>query len=85
MPVATSQYEISGKNHVCSVKTFSPRALSTRQRKKILWNKQHFGMNKRRVLPTLSNLAPRVLSYSPYGARERERERDVSLSLSLAP
>ena len=34
MRVTTSQYEISGKNHICSVKTFSSRAESTRQRKK---------------------------------------------------
>ena len=26
MRVTTSQYEISGKNHICSVKTFSSRA-----------------------------------------------------------
>ena len=34
MRVTTSQYEISGKNHICSVKTFSTRAESTRLRKK---------------------------------------------------
>ena len=34
MRVTTSQYEISGKNHICSVKTLSSRAESTRQRKK---------------------------------------------------
>ena len=28
------------------------------------------------------NLVPRVLSYPPYGAREKETARDVSLSLS---
>ena len=33
MCVTTSQYEISGKNHICSVKTFSSRAKSTCQRK----------------------------------------------------
>ena len=36
MLVTTSQYEISGKNHICSVKTFSSRAKSTRQRKKFI-------------------------------------------------
>ena len=34
MRVPTSQYEISGKNHICSVKTFSSGAKSTHQRKK---------------------------------------------------
>ena len=36
MRVTTSQYEISGKNHICSVKTFSSRAYSPRQRKKFI-------------------------------------------------
>ena len=44
MRVTTSQYEISGKNHICSVKTFSSRAWSTRHWNKLHWNKQHFGM-----------------------------------------
>ena len=34
MRVTTSQYEKSGKNHICSVKTFSSRAWSNRPRKK---------------------------------------------------
>ena len=34
MRVTTSQYEIGGNNHICSVKTFSSRAESTRLRKK---------------------------------------------------
>ena len=36
MHVTTSQYEIRGKNHICSVKTFSSRVQSTRQRKKFI-------------------------------------------------
>ena len=36
MRVTTFQYKISGKNHICSVKTFSSRALSTRQKKKFI-------------------------------------------------
>ena len=37
-------YELSGKNHICLVKPFS------RQRKKIHWNKQHFGFLHYQVL-----------------------------------
>ena len=48
--------KISGKNHICSVKTFSSRALSTRQKKKIHWKKQHFGRSKSRVWATLDKV-----------------------------
>ena len=56
MRVTTFQYKISGKNHICSVKTFSSRALSTRQKKKIHWKKQHFGRSKSRVWPTVDKV-----------------------------
>ena len=42
MRVMTSQYEISGKNHICSDKTFSCRGIMTYNvpaREKIHWNK----------------------------------------------
>ena len=42
MRVTTSQYEIylilASKIHICSVKTFSSKALSTRQRKQLFWH-----------------------------------------------
>ena len=38
----TAQYEISGKNHICSAKTFSSKPQSTHQRRKMHWDKQHF-------------------------------------------
>ena len=56
MRVTTSQYEISGKNHIWSLKTFSPmQNIIYPSEKKNHWNRQHFGMSKSRVLPTLSS------------------------------
>ena len=48
----TAQYEISGKNHICSAKTFSSKPQSTHQRRKMHWDKQHFPWGKSHVLPT---------------------------------
>ena len=53
--VKTSQYEISSKNHICSVKTFSTEHNLPIREKQIHWNKQHCGMSKSGVLPTLSS------------------------------
>ena len=44
--VTTSQYEISSKNHICSVKTFSTEHNLPIREKQIHWNKQHCAMSK---------------------------------------
>ena len=41
MHVTTSQYEISGKNHIFSLKTKPSRAEKTH------WKKQHFGAREK--------------------------------------
>ena len=43
MCVTISQWEISGKNHICSVKTQTPPEHSLPVREKIHWNEHHFG------------------------------------------
>ena len=43
MRVMISQHEISGKNHICSVKTQTPPEHSLPVREKIHWNKHQFG------------------------------------------
>ena len=52
MRVTTSQYEISGKNHICSVKTFLPEHILSISEKKFIGTSNILAWGKSRVLPT---------------------------------
>ena len=71
MRFTTSQYEISSKNHIFSVKT-NPQSIIYPQEKKVIGKSSILARGKSCVLPT-DTLFRREIDYTPMYPSDRER------------